>query len=78
MEVIIRDLGPSRLQRKEKKKSRKETVNNADKLFRRRKMIINEFEDGIFPLPERPPSFQEGDKDEDKEFIPQEERPNIL
>ena len=41
-------------------------------------MIINEFEDGIFPLSERPPSFQEGDKDEDKEFIPQEERPNIF
>ena len=29
-------------------------------------MIIDAFENGFFPLPKRPPSFQGQDKDKDK------------
>ena len=37
-------------------------------------MIVNAFKDGLFPLPERPPSFQERDEDKDKEFIRHKEK----
>ena len=32
-------------------------------------MIIDAFENGFYPLPKRPPSFQGQDEDKDKEFI---------
>ena len=38
-------------------------------------MIVNAFENDIFPLPKRPQSLQGEHEDKDKEFIPQEERP---
>ena len=38
-------------------------------------MIVNACENSFFPLPERPLSFQEGDKNKNKEFITQKERP---
>ena len=38
-------------------------------------MIVNACENSFFPLPEQPPSFQEGDENKNKEFISQKERP---
>ena len=43
--------------KKDKEKSRKETLDNAQKLFKRREMIIDAFNNGLLPLPKRPPSF---------------------
>ena len=60
--------------KKYKKQSRKETLDNAHKHYKGRKMIIDAFENGFFPLSKRPPSFQGQDEDKDKEFISQEER----
>ena len=37
-------------------------------------MIIDAFENGFFPLPKRPPSFQEENENKDKELIPLEKR----
>ena len=40
-------------------------------------MIIDAFNNGLFPLPKRPPSFQGKHEDKDKEFVLQEELPKF-
>ena len=58
MEALLRDLRAYRPQKNDKKQSRKETLDNAHKLYKGRQMIIDAFENGFFPWPKRPPSFQ--------------------
>ena len=67
MEALLRSLDVYRPQKVEKKQSRIETFDNAHKLLERREMIINAFENDVFPLPKATPSFQEGDEDKNKE-----------
>ena len=63
--------------KKDKRKSRKETLDNGHKFFKRREMIIDAFNNGLFPLPKRPPSFQGEHEDKDKEFLLKEELPKF-
>ena len=74
MEALLRDLDAYRPQYKAKKQPRKETFNNAYKLFRGREVNIDAFKGEFFPLPKMLSSFQEEDENKDKEFILQEER----
>ena len=75
MEALLRDLDAYKPQYKAKKQPRKETFNNAYKLFRGREVNIDAFKSEFFPLPKMLSSFQEGAGNKDKEFILQKERP---
>ena len=68
MEALLKDLDAYRPQNFKKIKSRKEVLKNANIFFEGREMIIHAFEENIFPLPKRPPSFQ-GKDDEGEEYI---------
>ena len=57
MEALLRDLDAYRSQNKSKKQSRRETLESAHKIFKGREIIIDTFENSLFPLPKRPPSF---------------------
>ena len=68
MKALLINLDVYRLQKLKKTKSRKEVLKNANIFFKGREMILHTFEENVFPLPKRPPSFQEKD-DEGEENI---------
>ena len=59
MESLITSLSRYNPKNKDKIKNKKETLNNAEKIFYARELIINAFEDGIFPLPNKPQEWSE-------------------
>ena len=72
IEALLRDLDAYRSENESKKPSRRETLDSAHKIFKGRKIIIDAFENSLFPLPKKPPSFWQEDKD--KQIIIWEER----
>ena len=54
MESLLSSLNNYNAQNKTKMKNKKETFYNANKLFYGREIVINAFENGIFPLPKEP------------------------
>ena len=59
MKALLINLDVYRLQKFKKTKSRKEVLKNANIFFKGREMILHTFEENVFPLHKRPPSFQE-------------------
>ena len=68
MKELLINLDVYRLQKFKKIKSRKEVLKNTNIFFNRREIILHTFEENVFRLPLRPPSFQEKD-DEGEENI---------
>ena len=68
MKELLINLDVYRLQKFKKIKSRKEVLKNTNIFFKGREIILHTFEENVFPLPLRPPSFQEKD-DEGEENI---------
>ena len=68
MKALLINLDVYRLQKLKKNKIQKRSLKNANIFFKGREMILHTFEENVFPLPKRPPSFQEKD-DEGEENI---------
>ena len=77
----MRRLNVYRSQRKDKNQSKKETLDNAHKFFKGREMIINAFENGIFPLPKEPQNEKWSDQEDlksDNEFYTPKKTPRDM
>ena len=74
MQNLIISLKKYRPQIKNKIKFKIETLSNAEKLFNGREIIINAFENGIFPLPKKLQHKEESEEEMEEQKDGEEEK----
>ena len=77
-ETLLRGFDANKPQGEDKKQSRKEILYHTIKLFEGRRMIINAFENGTFPLPEKHQNEELPEEEKEEEYIPPKERSEII